>query len=585
MILKALYDYYNRCGDLAPTGMEYKEISFLVVLDEKGNFKRLEHRGDAKNGQKFLVMKGVRSGTTPKPYLFWDNVEYVFDFCKEQTDAQNETDEAAKKKLEAKMAKTHAKNVALVEKFKEISNLFPEEKELKAVCDFYDKGGLDAVKKDSLWPEVEKKPTVNVSFLVEGRTKIVAENPCLQSLVTSSDQGRKQKHSVCLITGEQCDPVATTTPTTIAGGNPTGSRLVAFQVNSGYDSYGKSKCLNAPMSKEAEAAFTTALNRLLTKGSHNKFMLGNRSFVFWASSNNEASQKMEESLFDLLGFSEESVDDPNAKIEEVRKVFKAISSGMLKTNLDDRFYILGLAPNSARIAVVYWSETSLREFASKIEQHFSDMEIVDNRKERKPYMGLRNMLSTVTQSGKLSDVTPNLPESVAKSIFDGLPYPYTLFSSCIRRIRAENGDVRITRAAIMKAYLNRLNEKNQNKITIMLDQQNHNPGYLCGRLFAVLENLQFAANGQDSIRASYMNAASSTPSAVFPTILKLSNSHYSKLAKDKKGLAIFFDNQKKEIMAMIQDFPDTLELSDQGRFFLGYYHQKNYKESKETEQL
>ena len=156
MILKALYDYYNRCGDLAPTGMEYKEISFLVVLDEKGNFKRLEHRGDAKNGQKFLVMKGVRSGTTPKPYLFWDNVEYVFDFCKEQTDAQKETDEAAKKKLEAKMAKTHAKNVALVERFKEISNLFPEEKELKAVCDFYDKGGLDAVKTDSLWHEVEK---------------------------------------------------------------------------------------------------------------------------------------------------------------------------------------------------------------------------------------------------------------------------------------------------------------------------------------------------------------------------------------------------------------------------------------------
>ena len=585
MILKALYDYYNRCGDLAPTGMEYKEISFLVVIDEEGNFKRLERRGDAKNGQIFLVMKGVRSGTTPKPYLFWDNVEYVFDYCKEQADVQEETDEAAKKKLENKIAKTHAKNLALIEKFKEIANQFPQEIELRAVCDFYDKGGLDAVKKDTLWPEVEKKPTVNVSFLVEGRTKIVAEDPCLQSFATSSDQGRKQKHSVCLITGEQCDPVATTTPTAIAGGNPTGSRLVAFQVNSGYDSYGKSKGLNAPMSKDAEAAFTTALNRLLSKGSHNKFMLGNRSFVFWASSNDEASQKMEDGLFELLGFSDESVDDTNAKIEEVRKVFKAISSGMLKTNLDDRFYILGLAPNSARIAVVYWSETSLKEFAAKIEQHFSDMEIVDNRKERKPYMGLRNMLSTVTQSGKLSDVTPNLPESVAKSIFEGIPYPYTLFSSCIRRIRAEKGDIRITRAAIMKAYLNRLDEKNLKKITIMLDKQDHNPGYLCGRLFAVLENLQFAANGQESIRASYMNAASSTPSAVFPTILKLSNSHYSKLAKDKKGLAIFFDNQKKEIMAMIQDFPDTLGLSDQGRFFLGYYHQKNYKENKETEQL
>ncbi|GJG50137.1 hypothetical protein PRLR5052_25500 [Prevotella lacticifex] len=337
------------------------------------------------------------------------------------------------------------------------------------------------------------------------------------------------------------------------------------------------------MSKDAEAAFTTALNRMLAKGSHNKFKLGNRTFVFWASSDDEASRKMEDGLFDLLGFTDERDDDPNAKIEEVRKVFKAISSGSLKTNLDDRFYILGLAPNVARIAVVYWSETSLNEFATNIERHFSDMEIVDNRKEPKPYMGLRNMLSAVTLSG--SNVTPNLPEAVAKSIFLGIPYPYTLFSSCIRRIRAESGDIRITRAAIMKAYLNRLNDNNQKKITIMLDKQNLNPGYLCGRLFAVLEGLQFAANGQDTIRASYMNAASSTPSAVFPTILKLSNSHYSKLAKDKKGLAIFFDNQKKEIMAMIQDFPDTLELGDQGRFFLGYYHQKNEKANKETDQL
>lgn len=120
----------------------------------------------------------------------------------------------------------------------------------------------------------------------------------------------------------------------------------------------------------------------------------------------------------------------------------------------------------------------------------------------------------------------------------------------------------------------------------MLDKDNQNQGYLCGRLFAVLENLQFVADERDSIRAGYMNAASSTPSAVFPTILKLSNSHYSKLlSKGKKGLANHFDKQKKEIIAMIQDFPDTLDLRDQGRFFIGYYHQKNYKESKETEQL
>ena len=118
----------------------------------------------------------------------------------------------------------------------------------------------------------------------------------------------------------------------------------------------------------------------------------------------------------------------------------------------------------------------------------------------------------------------------------------------------------------------------------MIIKENQNQGYLCGRLFAVLENLQYAANKQDSIRSSYMNAASSTPSTVFSTVLKLSNSHYAKLAKEKKGLANFFDNQKKEIIVLIQNFPNTLSLEDQGRFFLGYYHQKAHRENQETEE-
>ena len=277
---------------------------------------------------------------------------------------------------------------------------------------------------------------------------------------------------------------------------------------------------------------------------------------------------------------------------KVRKVFESIYSGTLETGLDDKFYILGLAPNSARIAVVYWSETTLKDFAGKILKHFSDMEIQDTRKDKKPYMGLNAIISSVSLQGKIANATPNLPEAVVKSIFQGLPYPISLFQACIRRIRAEvdlekNGKkinpVNILRAAIIKAYLNR-NSNNNKKIDIMLDKDNNNQGYLCGRLFAVLENLQFAANGQDSIRSSYMNAASTTPSTVFSTILKLSNNHYGKLAKDKKGLANFFDNQKKEIMAMLQEFPATLELNDQGRFFLGYYHQKNYKENNNSEE-
>ena len=566
MILKALYDYYKRCDNLPAKGMEEKEIGFLIVLSPKGEFLRFEDCRTGKDHARiYLVKKHVgRSSAAVANYLY-DNSAYVLGY----SDKSN-----GKEQLYFDTFKTQIEDIA---------EAFPDSNEILAVKAFYDNSReeiIQTVSQDPLWEDIKKnlsKKYSTFSFRIEGDSRIVAEKKEILQL----EEKDSSDATFCLVSGEYGVPVDTTTSTMIPGSQAT-AKLVAFQVNSGYDSYGKSKCGNAPISEEAEFAYTTALNSMLQKGSRNKFMLGTRTFVFWASNNNEASIETEESLFDLLGFSEEANDDPNANLMKVRKVFESIYSGMLKTGLDDKFYILGLAPNSARIAVVYWSETTLKDFAEKILFHFNDMEIYDTRKDKKPYMGIREIISSVTLGGKMSDATPNLPEAVVKSIFQGLPYPQTLYSACIRRIRAEQ-KLTITRAAIIKAYLNRQSNNNK-KIDIMLDKDNNNQGYLCGRLFAVLENLQFAANGQDSIRSSYMNAASTTPSTVFSTILKLSNNHYGKLAKDKKGLANFFDNQKKEIMAMLQEFPDTLELNDQGRFFLGYYHQKNYKENNNSEE-
>ena len=613
MILKALYDYYNRCGNLPMPGMEEKEIGFIIVLSKEGRFVRFEDCRTGKNqARTYLVKKHVgRSSAIVANYLY-DNSTYVLGYADmdkevdkykeqvvllekeaDQSVADQRAYEEAKEELQELEKKRSVKEQGCLDAFKKkltsILESYPNSYELSAICKFYQQDKdkmLSSIEQDSLWEDIKKnlsKKYSTFSFRIEGDLKIVAEKREILQLDESEDTNEDK--DICLITGDRGVAVDTTTATMIPGSQAT-AKLVAFQVNSGYDSYGKKKCGNAPISKEAEFAYTTALNAMLQKGSHNKFGVGNRTFVFWASSNNEAAEQTEDSLFDLLGYTEEEVDDPNAKIEQVRKVFTAIYSGSLKTSLEDRFYILGLAPNSARIAVVYWSECSLKEFAEKILRHFDDMEIIDTRKERKPYMGIKSMLAAVTLNGKQSEATPNLPEAVVKSIFQGTPYPFTLFSACIRRIRAESGNkdnnaIRIARMAIIKAYLNRINDNNK-KIDTMLDKSNTNQGYLCGRLFAVLENLQYAANKQDSIRSGYMNAASSTPSAVYPTILKLSNSHYSKLAKDKKGLAMYFDNQKKEIMTQISDFPDTLDLSDQGRFFLGYYHQKNHEENKET---
>ena len=566
MILRALYDYYKRSDNLPAKGMEEKEIGFLVVLSPEGRFLRFEDCRLGKDRARiYLVKKHVgRSSAAVANYLY-DNSAYVLGYSD----------------------KTNGKEQLYFDTFKEkvetIAKVFPDNKDIYAIQAFYKNSRdsiIQTVSQDVLWEDIRKnlsKKYSTFSFRIEGDLKIVAEKKEILQLEECDSSDAK----FCLVSGKYGVPVDTTTATMIPGSQAI-AKLVAFQVNSGYDSYGKTKCGNAPISEEAEFAYTTALNSMLQKGSRNKFMLGNRTFVFWASSKNEAAVEAENSLFELLGYSEEVKDDPNANIMKTRKVFESIYSGLLKTELDDRFYILGLAPNSARIAVVYWSETTLKDFAGKILNHFNDMEIHDTRKYKKPYMGIREIISSVTLGGKMSDVTPNLPEAVVKSIFQGLPYPQTLYSACVRRIRAEQ-KLTITRAAIIKAYLNRQSNNNK-KIDIMLDKENNNQGYLCGRLFAVLDNLQFAANGQDSIRSSYMNAASTTPSTVFSTILKLSNNHYGKLAKDKKGLANFFDNQKKEIMAMLQEFPATLELNDQGRFFLGYYHQKNYKENNNSEE-
>lgn len=559
MILRALYDYYHRCGKLPRKGMELKEIGFLIVIDKEGHFLRFEDRRiDKKQAQKFLVKKHVGRTSALVANCLYDNSGYVFGYS-DKGDAM-------------------AQYRTFLDKVKTIYESHPDHPDMIAVHKFYQQEQstiLEQMQSDPLWPDIEKnlnKKYSTFSFLIQGDTKIVAEKEELIDVETEVKAGGQQ---VCIVSGKKSVIVETTTATMIPGSQAT-AKLVAFQVSSGYDSYGKSKGGNAPISEEAEFAYTTALNHLLESNSRNKFMIGSRTFLFWASKDNEAGQKAEGSFFSLFGFNEQE-DNPNKNIEQVRKVFEAIYKGTLKTTSEDTFYILGLAPNAARIAVTYWAEIPLRKFAETICKHFDDMEVADTRPEKKPYMSLRNMISTVTLGGKVSDATPNLADAVVKSIFEGLPYPQTLFASCIRRIRAESGEkdknaVHITRAAIIKAYLNRIS--NNQRINVMLDKDNTNQGYLCGRLFAVLDKIQEEANNQHSIRERYMNSASSTPATVFSTILNLSNHHAENLKNE--GRKIYFEKLKQEIINKIDadGFKAQLDLQDQGRFFIGYYHQR-----------
>ena len=566
MILKALYDYYNRCEGLAQKGLELKEIGYLIVIDKDGSFLRIESRmKDKKTAQAFIVLQTVkRSGKKYIPNYLWDNYEYVIGGPGESS-------------------KKNRTFINMIAAFKE---QVVNDDYLDAISKFYKNNDVieNTVKRDLLYDEMLKS-NKNISFLLQGEFKIAAEDKTVWDLVLNrNDEGMD---GICLVTGQKSS--ISRLHSTIKLTKDTGP-LVSFKTDRGFDSYGKEQGFNAPIGKNAEFAYTTALNAMLQKGSHNKFGVGDRTFVFWASSNSKVAEQTEESLFDLLGITDEEFDEPNAKIEQVRKVFASIESGSLKTSLDDRFYILGLAPNAARITVVYWSECSLKEFAGMILRHFKDMEVIDTRRDKKPYMGINSMLAAVTRhsnDGKWrNNITPNLTESIVKSIFQGKTYPFTLFSACICRIRAETSSkdkVCIARMAIIKAYLNRINDNNK-KIEPMLDKSNTNQGYLCGRLFAVLDKIQEDANGISSIRERYMNAASATPASVFATILNLSSHHMEKLTND--GKKIIFEKMKQEIMDKIPatGFPTHLDLQDQGRFFIGYYHQRQEFFTKKEEE-
>lgn len=565
MILRALYDYYQRCDNLPAFGMELKQIGFLIVISKDGKFLRFEDRRiDKKTAQQFLVKKSVGRSSGVLPNALYDNSQYVFGYMPEKGDMQ-------------KMRKYYD---AFKSKIQELYVKAPNNESLKAVHLFYEQEPsiiVEYMKQDPLWEEVSvnlnKKNSI-FTFLVQGDNEIVAAQKELMQL---SCEENTIEGSICLVSGNKGITARVHAKTPFQGN--AFSSLISFMEGKGYDSYGKVQGANAPVSEEAEFAYTTALNHLLRADSKNKFIVGNRTFLFWASSNSEAAKAAESSLYAFFGKGED--DNPNKRIELVRQTFMSIYNGKLPSDNKDNFYILGLAPNSARIAVVYWAEIPLREFAGTINQHFLDMEITDTRKEKKPYVGLHSILGAVTREGKSSEVTPNLPDAVVKSVFQGIPYPESLYQACIRRIKAEQS-LTIARAAIIKAYLNRKN--NNSKINVMLDKENKNQGYLCGRLFAVLDKIQEDANGIHSIRERYMNSASSTPSAVFATILNLSSHHLEKL---NAGSQVYYEKLKQEIIDKLEaiGFPAHLDLQDQGRFFVGYYHQRqDFFKSKEEKQ-
>ncbi|SHF68371.1 CRISPR-associated protein, Csd1 family [Bacteroides luti] len=570
MILQALYEYYQRKvadeeSNIAPLGFERKEIPFIIVIDEEGNFINLEdtREGENKRAKRFLVLKtkgrpGSNSWQTAN--VLWDHYGYVLAQSKDETD---KAIDSAKKQ-----------NETFIKEVKNISNKFSDNKSFKAILKFYENpDSLELVKAHELFADCIKIAGCNISFRIISETELVAENEDLKKLVTDSIKEDEENVSkgVCLITGENTLIAKLHTATAIPGGK-SGAKLVGFQKKSGYDSYYKEQGMNAPVSLEAEDAYTTALNTLLGKDSQNKMRLNDMTILFWAEKDNDM-----EHYFNAF-FISPPKDDPDKNIREIRSFMESIYTGKLNLDGSTRFYILGLAPNAARISIRFWKVGKVSDLAGNIVTHFNDLMIIRNKNDEREFFSLFNLLTQVAAQFKMDNLPPNLVSSVMVSIINGTPYPSTLQQQCICRIRAEQ-EVGYIRAAILKAYINRKTRFNKNinekEITMALDIENKNQGYLCGRLFAILEKIQEDAQPgiNTTIKDRFYGAASSTPVAVFSRLLNMSNHHLEKLNSGKK---IYYEKIIQGIMAGISSdgLPTNLSLDDQSRFAIGYYHQR-----------
>ncbi len=581
MILQALYEYYQRKVDdpdsgLPPFGFEWKELPFIIEVDADGKLIQIEDAcegsGRKKQARAYLVPQAVKKTSGIATNLLWDNAEYVLGIPRKVKPGQKTPDPE----------RLQEQQQAFLERIRALPEAALNDVGVQAVLRFLGRIDCKTLIRQPAWKELRANP--NLSFRLLGDSELVCQRPVVKAAIEQLAEAAadSSERGICLISGEERG-ISRLHPAIkgVWGAQTSGANIVSVNNkvsgsnNAGptpaFASYLKQQGYNSPVGVRPVFAYTTALNHLLRKDSPQRLQVGDSSTVFWA----EKPSDMETAVVDIFG--EPSDDDPDRHSEKVAALFQSIHHGRYtRDDADTRFHVLGLAPNAARIAVRFWAVTSVAELAEKIIQHFEDIRIVHGGNQPEYLPLFRLLVSTATQ-GKADNIPPNLAGDTLRAILEGRPYPYTLLAALVQRIRAER-EITYPRAALLKGCLNRANRFSNShakeELTVSLDPDNINPGYRLGRLFAVLEKIQEEANPgiNATIRDRYYGSASSTPVTAFATLIKLSKHHLSKL--ENKGRAVNFERLLGEIISGIDDFPAHLSLEDQGRFAIGYYHQR-----------
>lgn len=552
--LISLYDRLKKTDEVPPYGFSIEDIGFVITIDKEGNLVgqpedlRTKIKATTFDFRTSVVpytnQVNVRANAAAKtPNFMVDKADYIFGMSG-----------STKKPVHYHSFKNRIDEVCGKS----------EDDGVLAVKSFFDEWNPEKSVELEEWKEISGPYGKWVAFRLQGDIGFIHERPEVQRLWADFVAQEEYPRGVSFLSGEIEDLQSQYAQFKFG----TGASLVSFN-EVAYESYGKKKGGNAPISVTAEFKSSTALKFLL-RSKIQRLRIGDAVTVFWA----ERKSRLETIFGQILN---PSIEDDVAAIS-VQKFLQAVRQGTLPYDIEKdenlRFYILGFSLNKARIALRFWHICSVNELMLRFRDHFNNLEM--ERSDRDiPFPGVWHLLKETARETK--NISPVLGGSLTRSILTGANYPQNLFQGVIGRIRADRR-INYLRASILKAVLQRNHKK---EVPMALNKNRREIAYLLGRLFAVLEKAQVDALGKvnSTIKDRFFSAASATPASVFPRLIRLTQHHI-----EKAEYGYISDRRISEIMEHISNFPSHMDLKEQGLFAIAYYQQKNalYRKAETT---
>lgn len=575
MILQALTRYYEDLlsrGEIAAPGWAPAKISLALYINENGELTQIvptmvegtKGKKTVMQPQLMVLPAAVKRTVSIASNFLWDNSAYLLGIDqKGKPERSRECFAAAAKLHHAVLDSVDSPNA-------------------RAILAFFDTWEPErAAEHPALIRQFDDVTAGgNLVFRVDGR-KVEKDTAICEAWHRYRDGGESGVKMQCLVTGKE-DEIAAVHPSVkgVRDAQSSGAALVSFNAPA-FCSYGREQNYNAPVGKYAAFAYTAALNHLLADSDHVQH-IGDTTVVCWAEGADDAYPGFFSAV--IGGGTYGGLSD-----NDLRAALKRLANGLpcddLGVDPNRPFYILGLAPNAARLSVRFFLRDSFGKLMENVNAHYARLEIAGAKYLILPLWAL---LNATVRDPKKQVPSPVVSGATVRAVFSGTPYPVSLMEAVLLRIRAER-DITWGKAAIIKAYYlkNPHEDCPKEVLTVSLNEASTNPAYTLGRLFSVYETVQQAANPgiNATIKDKYFNSAAAMPASIFPVLNNLCQKHLRKLDARQR---VYYDKQIMKLKGVLnENYPARMTLAQQGSFDLGYYHQtqKRYTKKEEKENV